>query len=75
LDAVANKMLDAEKLNDWVKPYSFNRYAPGRTGLIMAGNIPAVGFLDFLSVLVSGNIAVIKPSSKDKYLIQTLGGI
>jgi hypothetical protein len=67
-------MLDAKKLNDWVKPYSFNRF-PKRTGLIMAGNIPAVGFHDFLSALVSGNIAVIKPSSKDKYLIQTLSKI
>jgi hypothetical protein len=38
----------------------------------MAGNIPLVGFHDLLSVLLSGDIAVIKPSSKDRYLIKTL---
>lgn len=36
----------------------------------MAGNIPLVGFHDFLSVFISGHIAVIKPSSKDEILIK-----
>lgn len=40
-----------------------------RIGVIMAGNIPAVGFHDILCVFVSGNISVIKLSDKDKYLI------
>ncbi|MDR3245827.1 MAG: hypothetical protein LBT50_05275 [Prevotellaceae bacterium] len=72
LDAIASKMLDNKKLRDWVTPYPFNRSNSGKIGLIMAGNIPAVGFHDFLSILLSGNIAVIKPSSKDKYLIKTI---
>jgi hypothetical protein len=72
LDAIADKMLDNKKLHDWVAPYPFNYSNPGKVGLIMAGNIPAVGFHDFLSILLSGNIAVIKPSSKDKYLIKTI---
>jgi hypothetical protein len=38
----------------------------------MAGNIPLVGFHDFLSVLMSGNIAVIKLSSDDNRLLPVL---
>jgi hypothetical protein len=75
LDAIANKMLDNRKLNDWISNYPFDASGTRRTGLIMAGNIPLVGFHDLLCVLMSGNIAVIKPSSKDKYLIKTLCGI
>jgi hypothetical protein len=75
LDAVADRMLDGKKLSDWVSNYSFDRFGMHKTGLIMAGNIPLVGFQDLLCVLLSGNIAVIKPSSKDKYLIKTLCGI
>ncbi|MDR1129416.1 MAG: aldehyde dehydrogenase, partial [Prevotellaceae bacterium] len=75
LDAIAGRMLDGKRLNDWTSRYSFNSSGLYRTGLIMAGNIPLVGFHDFLSVLLAGNIAVIKPSSKDKYLIKTLCGI
>jgi hypothetical protein len=43
---------------------------PKKVGLVMAGNIPLVGFHDFLSVFISGHIAVIKPSSKDEILIK-----
>ncbi|MDR1887406.1 MAG: hypothetical protein LBQ70_05765 [Prevotellaceae bacterium] len=75
LAAVADKMLDGKKLNDLISHYSFNRCDPLRAGLIMAGNIPLVGFHDFLCVLLSGNIAVIKSSSKDRYLIKALCGI
>lgn len=42
---------------------------PLRVGVIMAGNIPLVGFHDFLSVLITGNILVAKTSSKDSQLI------
>jgi hypothetical protein len=75
LDALVSKMLCAEKLNRWISLYKFDNRNPQRTGLIMAGNIPLVNFHDFLSILLSGNIAVIKPSSKDRYLIKTLCGI
>ncbi|MDR2027242.1 MAG: hypothetical protein LBQ01_06775, partial [Prevotellaceae bacterium] len=75
LDALATEMLDAGKLNEWINRYPPDNRNPQRTGLIMAGNIPLVNFHDFLSILLSGNIAVIKPSSKDRYLIKTLCGI
>jgi hypothetical protein len=72
-DAIADKMLDAEKLRNWITRYSFNSCSNMRNiGLIMAGNIPLVGLHDLICVLLSGNIAVIKPSSKDKYLLKTL---
>jgi hypothetical protein len=76
LDAIADQMLDGKKLRDWISQYSFNdNDEVQKIGLIMAGNIPLVGFHDLICVLLSGNIAVIKPSSKDKYLIKTLCGI
>jgi hypothetical protein len=45
---------------------------PLRVGLIMAGNIPLVGFHDFLSVLITGNNVIAKTSSKDSQLIRFL---
>lgn len=45
---------------------------PLKTGIIMAGNIPLVGFHDFFAVFITGNIALIKPSSRDQILIKHL---
>ena len=45
---------------------------PKKVGIVMAGNIPLVGFHDFLCVFLSGHIALIKPSSKDTALITHL---
>lgn len=44
-------------------------------GLILAGNIPMVGFHDVLSVLLSGHRALIKPASDDRILLPFLLGI
>jgi len=68
LHAITTQMLDEQKLRNWLANYGFAE-KPKRVGIIMAGNIPLVGFHDLLCVLVSGNIAVVKASSKDKYLI------
>ena len=43
-----------------------------RIGLVMAGNIPMVGFHDLMCILLSGNIAVVKLSSVDKILMNYL---
>jgi hypothetical protein len=75
LEAIAGKMLDGKKLRDWISRYAFVDCHAQKIGLIMAGNIPLAGFHDLICVLISGNIAVIKPSSKDRYLIKTLCGI
>ncbi|MFT4092508.1 MAG: acyl-CoA reductase [Niabella sp.] len=47
---------------------------PKLIGIVMAGNIPLVGFHDFLCVFISGNKCLIKPSSKDEILIKHLAG-
>lgn len=45
---------------------------PQRIGLILAGNLPLVGLHDVLMVLLSGHHAVVKPSHKDRVLLQYL---
>lgn len=66
------KQLEISNLNDWVSSYTFAE-KPKTVAVIMAGNIPLVGFHDFLSVLVSGNRIVAKLSSDDKTLLPALG--
>jgi hypothetical protein len=72
LSAIADKFLSAEKLEKWVSPYGLNNVNPKKVGLILAGNIPLVGFHDVLSVFISGHHASIKYSSKDKILLPFL---
>ena len=64
--------LTQENLNQWVLKYSFNDSEPKTIAIIMAGNIPLVGFHDFLSVLISGNKVLVKLSSNDKQLLPYL---
>lgn len=73
LNAIATQFLDADKLNAWAAQYP-EPTSVKKIGVVMAGNIPAVGFHDALSVLVSGHILLAKPSSDDQLLIQTLLG-
>lgn len=71
---IANEFLQKETLENWVKKYPIesNNNNPKKIGIVMAGNIPLVGFHDFLCVFISGNIALIKASSKDIVLIKHL---
>ena len=64
--------LTEENLNQWLSRYDFSSIEPKTVGLILAGNIPLVGFHDFLSVLVSGHKVLVKTSSNDQHLIQFL---
>jgi hypothetical protein len=71
------RLLEAEKLITWLSAYQFPEIdQPKKVGILMAGNIPGVGFHDLMCVLISGNIAVAKLSSADSYfsswLIQKL---
>ena len=61
-------LLKEKTLCNWTLNYKFSE-TPKRIGLIMAGNISLVGFHDLLSVLLSGNKAVIKLSSNDNTLL------
>lgn len=64
-------LLTEEHIKNWLGNYSTSAISK-RVGLILAGNIPLVGFHDVLSVVLSNHIPVIKLSSKDKYLIPFL---
>ncbi|GAA0871040.1 acyl-CoA reductase [Gangjinia marincola] len=64
-----SQALTADNLTQWVKSYSLNNDSPQKVGIIMAGNIPLVGFHDLLAVVLSGNIALAKLSSNDQRLI------
>ena len=63
--------LDAESLNDLRDTYP-KVDSSKNIGLILAGNIPLVGFQDLLAVLLAGHFAVVKASHKDQVLLQTL---
>ncbi|TCD00914.1 acyl-CoA reductase [Pedobacter psychroterrae] len=62
------QMLNANDLEAWFKDIKVTEN-PKRVGLILAGNIPMVGFHDVLSVLATGNITLIKLSSSDDKLL------
>lgn len=68
--------LTAENIDKWLSAYSFDSAQDDKNGktvaLILAGNIPLVGFHDFLSVLITGNKALIKTSSNDQHLLPFL---
>ena len=64
--------LTTENLNTWLKPYNITKINPKQVAIIMAGNIPLVGFHDFLSVLISGHHVLVKQSSNDKHLLPYL---
>lgn len=65
-------MLQEENLNKWVSKYVLNDVQPKTIGVIMAGNIPAAGFHDALSVLVSGHRLMMKCASDDKVILPFL---
>jgi hypothetical protein len=66
------KYLNGESLRQWTSNYNLTGVKPSVVAVIMAGNVPLVGFQDFLSVLISGHSILIKPSSKDSVLANHL---
>lgn len=68
--------LTEENINKWLSNYSFDSVQGDKkektVALILAGNIPLVGFHDFLSVIITGNKALIKTSSNDQHLLPFL---
>ena len=68
-----SELLTTENLTNWLDNYSIDENRqPKKVAIIMAGNIPLVGFHDFLSVLLSGHQVLIKQASKDKHLLPYL---
>ncbi len=76
LRAIADEFLTADRLTAWANQYRSEPVTPQTVGVVMAGNIPAVGFHDLLCVLVSGHRLLAKLSSQDfvliHYIIQKL---
>ncbi len=70
-------MLNKDKLQQWTALYPDlkNKTTSNRIGVIMAGNIPMVGFHDFLCVLLAGDVFIGKLSSNDKHLLPLLAEI
>lgn len=68
--AIAQHFLDEEKLRRWTAGYQIAEAGkPLSVALVMAGNIPLVGFHDLLCVFSAGHKAMIKLSDKDPYLL------
>ena len=64
--------LTEENLTKWLSAYELKDSKPKNIGLILAGNIPLVGFHDFLTVLITGNDVLVKTSSNDQHLLKFL---
>ncbi|MEP6683680.1 MAG: acyl-CoA reductase [Parafilimonas sp.] len=71
LNNISQNFLQKNLLQNWVEKYNIPELLQSKkVGIVMAGNIPLVGFHDFLCVFISGHKAIIKPSSKDEVLIK-----
>ena len=68
---IAERFLSINALDELVQRYKIPDTipAPKKIGIVMAGNIPMVGFHDLLCVIMSGHHALVKTSSKDQVLI------
>lgn len=69
------KHLEQENLVNWLSKYNLTNVMPKRVAVVAAGNIPLVGFHDFLCVLISGHTLQIKLSSKDSVLLKHLSDV
>jgi hypothetical protein len=71
---IVEHFLQPAQLDTLIQRYGLpeQRLQPKNVGIVMAGNIPLVGFHDFLCVFLSGHVSRIKPSSKDEALITQL---
>lgn len=71
---IAHEFLQRSFLEDWAAAYQLKDTPDTiqKIGIVMAGNIPLVGFHDLLCVFISGHTAIVKPSSKDEILLKHL---
>lgn len=81
VNQIVKHFLQKSALEQWTALYPSisDNFTGKKVGIVMAGNIPMVGFHDLLSTLIAGHIAVVKLSSKDtilmEYIIDTLKSI
>ncbi|MGF1586369.1 MAG: acyl-CoA reductase [Bacteroidales bacterium] len=71
------RILNAGNLSEWLGHYDENAMdrTPKTIAVVMAGNIPLVGFHDMLCVLISGHNMLAKLSVKDDQLLKLLSEI
>ena len=71
---ISKAFLDPEKLTAWAEHARIPKTVtnPKKIGLVMASNLPLVGFHDWLSVFISGHQALIKLSAQDTVLFEHL---
>ena len=71
---IAQSFLKKQDLINWTNHYKLKNLnaTPKVVGIVMAGNIPLVGFHDLLCVFITGHLAHIKASSKDEVLTKHL---
>lgn len=67
-----SKALTEDNLDRWLINYQLEKAAPKTVGVIMAGNIPLVGFHDFISVIISGHRVLVKQSTNDQRLLPVI---
>ncbi|MGZ8536855.1 MAG: acyl-CoA reductase [Flavisolibacter sp.] len=72
VENITSNFLQEKQLRVLISNYHLpeENHSPKKIGIVMAGNIPLVGFHDLLCVFLSGHIAMIKPSSKDEVLVK-----
>lgn len=76
VEAISSQMLDPERLRCWLAAYEGIPVAePRRVLVVMAGNIPLVGFFDLLCVVASGHRCLVKPAAKDRELMEYICGL
>ena len=73
VDNIISEFLSEDKLIAWVNHYHLDdNITQKNVGIVMAGNIPLVGFHDFLCAFICGHKQTIKLSSKDNILLPFL---
>lgn len=73
--AIAGRMLVRGPLEEWLSRYpALPAATERRVRIVMAGNIPMVGFFDLLCVLAAGHRAVVKYSGKDRTMMHWVVG-
>ncbi len=74
VDQIVQSFLQRDLLEKWADHYQIPHQVsnPKKLGIVMAGNIPLVGFHDFLCCYINGHHPVIKLSSKDSWLFPVI---
>ncbi len=77
LNSIAD-IIQGKEMSKWLSYYELDDKPENiskKIGVVMAGNIPLVGFHDFLCVIVSGNQFLGKLSKQDRFLLPALADI